>query len=426
RNVLAGTLPMATHLRQEVVDDRSTWSKMVVVRGDRPDAAAILTHFDVTDELTSIEELQVALREAEWLRQALDDYAQLTITDRKGKILEVNESLCELSGFAADELVGKNHRILNAGDNPRGLWMEIWKTLSEGRVWSGEICNRRKDGEFYWVEATFVPYVDPHGRVEKYAALRFDITDLRRSKLELERVTRRLECATKGARVGIWDYCPRTRTMRWDATCHELHESQGAAGDNMLPYLLGLLGEEDAIHVPAKLDTLADRGEGFEATFCLTLPRSGIRYMRVSGTPEHDENGEFWVTGTVRDVTEQHLAEERLDLAMRNARIGLWDWHVKTGETYFSDTFYTMLGYAPGELPMKVDTWSDLVRPGPQGRSSFRPRGYHRPHRRSHRFVPQRASRAEERRGVDLDPGRGPGDRTQSRRRRAARDWRAH
>lgn len=114
-------------------------------------------------------------------RKAVDAAAIFSETDLNGRITYVNEQFCEISGYTRDELLGANHRILNSGFHPPEFFIGMWRTISKGRVWKGEICNRGKDGTVYWVASTMVPLVDETtGKVRKYLSIRFDVSEKRR------------------------------------------------------------------------------------------------------------------------------------------------------------------------------------------------------------------------------------------------------
>ncbi|KTC26296.1 diguanylate cyclase [Pseudomonas sp. ICMP 19500] len=114
-------------------------------------------------------------------RAAVDAAAIFSETDKSGIITYVNEQFCDVSGYSAQELIGQNHRILNSGQHPPEFFIDMWKKVSRGQVWKGEICNRKKDGSLYWVESTIVPmYDDASQRVQKYVSIRFDVTEKRK------------------------------------------------------------------------------------------------------------------------------------------------------------------------------------------------------------------------------------------------------
>lgn len=124
------------------------------------------TEAALKENIKLLEEQQIALNEA----------AIVASTDVSGKITYVNDKFVEISGYSREELLGQSHRIIKSDFHPKEFYINLWKTLKSGQVWHGEIKNRRKDGTFYWVDATIIPFRDQHGRITQYTAIRHDIT----------------------------------------------------------------------------------------------------------------------------------------------------------------------------------------------------------------------------------------------------------
>jgi PAS domain S-box-containing protein len=142
-------------------------------------------------------ELSLSNKDFGHLKSAIDEAAIVAITDSKGIITYVNNKFCAISKYPAQELIGKTHKIINSGYHPKEFFIDMWKTISSGKVWEGEIRNRAKDGTYYWVHTTIVPFKGESGRPEQYVAVRYEITERVLAQEQLRIHTKKLEISNR-------------------------------------------------------------------------------------------------------------------------------------------------------------------------------------------------------------------------------------
>ncbi len=320
-----------------------------------------------------------------------------------GRITSVNDVYLRWLGYSFDEVRGK-HDSLFVGEKyaSSSEYAAVWEALSRGEPQSGEFKRMGKDGKCFWIRATYNPIVAANGSVTSVVKYALEVTEQKQLERDLQRARDATDRAIRGSADGLWDYHPQTGLVWYSNRFKELlgyDEEYAREFEHHIDAFFSRLHPHDRESTISGFTSHLERQATFDVACRMQLREGGFRWFRARGQAEWDPEGNaVRMSGSIADIdalkqTEESLretldelasetaransfaehaeaamreadaAKQRLALAMKASRIGLWDWNMESDDTYFNDTFYSMLGFDDGELPMTLDTWKSLCHP---------------------------------------------------------------
>lgn len=290
--------------------------------GEFADLSAVLNKMAIKRRLyehklqQSTQNVELALKELAEQKYALDQHSIVDITDVAGTITYANDKFCAISEYSRDELIGSNHRIIHSNVHPKEFFRNMYETIEKGSVWHGEICNRSKNGNIYWVETTIVPFIGDNKKPQSYVAIRTDITKRKIAQEKLIESEERFQLAMSVANDGIWDWDLVTNNTLFDDRYYTM------AGYRSEEYPADLSEWEKRIH-PDDLEhtqkTLNQYIEGkqlkYQTEFRYKRKDDSYMWIRAKGEfVAYDNKGNpTRMVGTHSDITVQKKIEIELN-----------------------------------------------------------------------------------------------------------------
>lgn len=254
-------------------------------------------------------------------KYALDQHSIVAITDIQGCITYVNDKFCAISKHSSEELLGRNHRILNSGYHSKSFFQAIYQTIANGEVWNGEICNRDKNGCYFWVDTTIVPFMDDNGQPFQYIAIRTDITKRKLTEEARLASEQRFRILYESSRDAILTLSPVRGYLGGNPAtialygCRDEQEFISLSPATTSPEFQPD-GRRSSDKAAAMMQTALDNGTHIFEWVHQRL--NGARFWAEVLLTRMEIGGETVLQANVRDISERKLAEENIRLLNQN------------------------------------------------------------------------------------------------------------
>lgn len=258
---------------------------------------------DITEQVKVRNKLQ-------HLQRALAQETIYAETDLSGVITKVNDNFCEISGYSKEELIGNTHKLINSDHHPASFFTEIWRKISSGKIWSGAIKNRKKNGDYYFVQSILVPIFDNNEKISNYIVIRQDITDKINSEHDRLKALEILSETSSAAKVGGWEMDVATGVLTWTNETFRILDVEQIDGlSPMLPEGLQLFIEEDQPIIEKAVQRAIEFGESYGLELQARTPKGEVKWIYTSGKANYKDGIIETISGTIQDIHQRKITE---------------------------------------------------------------------------------------------------------------------
>ena len=301
------------------------------IMDDNLESLSVLMSELVRQKEESQRDLHAALTDLAHQKFALDQHAIVSITDVQGNITYANDKFCQISGYGRTELLGQSHRLINSGTHHRSFFADMWNTILSGRVWHGEICNRNRNGDLYWVNATLVPLRDEAGKPSFFIAIRTDITERKQMESNIKSAEARLRRITNTVPGAVFQWQATADYDKFTFVSPRVQQVLGLSVQALredAALVMQQVLESDREAIKDGMRQAVRNASTWRGEYRVRLPNGSVRWIlsEINPDPDRTADGAALFTGIWQDVTERKEADARLREVTENVPVAIFQY----------------------------------------------------------------------------------------------------
>lgn len=291
---------------------------------------------------------------------ALDISSIVAITDQKGIILYVNDNFCRVSKYSAEELIGKDHRMVSSGCHSKEFIKNVWRTIAGGNVWRGVFCNKAKDGSLYWVDSTIVPFLNAAGKPYQYLAIRTDITENKKADALIEMLNKEKNDALNRINDNIIIF---DNDWRYVFLNDAAMASQTKRRDEIIGKVIWDVHPEFVeTAIWEKCQEAKQSGIGLELEDYYA-PLDMWEYVKIYPSVEGVILLTKNITKRKKAIAEMELVNELYGNVFKATSDTLWDWDLLKNRIQYNANYFEVFGYETNTYKDVISSWEGKMHP---------------------------------------------------------------
>jgi PAS domain S-box-containing protein len=274
----------------------------------------VISHVDITERKN-------AEKETLNYQFALDQSSIVGVANNKGIITYVNDNFCRVSGYLRSEIIGKNYALLNTTHHSIDFFASLWKTVSEGKVWSGEIKNITKNGTPIWLQTTLVPFLSSDGKPIQFISISSDISLRKAAEEEVRTAMERYTILSEATSDTIWDWDIENDKIIYNEGITKMLGYQRAEINDINTWWRENIHKDDLNQVNEAIQqAFKTKNQNLQLEYRFKCDDGTYKYILDRGFIIYHKEKPLRIIGAMQDVTYKKEEEKRISKATVDAQ----------------------------------------------------------------------------------------------------------